>query len=166
MSTACANINTHALNDTRSLSDDWYVTWQDLHRVDNRSHTIIEEVFQKRRESRHQDQIWYLYIYVNRFSGDGADMTGYPSNAFILCHHVRHFIISFPPIYRRSQNTFERRNGKNKERKMMVYSALTCVYRWPIDMKYMYIVHIGTNQILLSYGCNRLAKRREREREK
>ena len=97
---------------------------------------------------------------MSMFSGDGADMTGYPSNAFILCHHVRHFIISFPPIYRRSQNTFERRNGKNKERKMMVHSAL-CVYRRPIDMKYMYIVHIGTNEILLSYGCNRLTKRRE-----
>jgi hypothetical protein len=81
-------------------------------------------------------------------------------NAFMLCHHVCHFIISFPLAYKR-------RHWKTLTKKEKMMGRLyirEC--QWPIDIEYMHIVHIRTNEISLSYGHIRLTKKRKKKREK
>jgi hypothetical protein len=86
-------------------------------------------------------------------------MKGSPLNAFILCHHVCHFIISFPLIYRR--------RCRNKPRKRTDEQTV-CIYEclWPIGIEHIQVVHTRINGISLSHRHSRLTKKREKNERK
>jgi hypothetical protein len=95
------------------------------------------------------------YVYINSILIDDGDTKGSLSNGFILWHHVCHFIISFPLIYRR-------RRHQNKPRKRETMNRLY-VCMWPIGIKHMHIVHTTTNGISLSYRHSRRTKKRKKK---
>jgi hypothetical protein len=146
------------LNHTHWIDDGWHVIHIHLHNIDKHFYIIRQVVFFLKGEANR----WINFdtcIYINRILIDDSNMKGSPLNAFILCHHVCHFIISFPLIYRR--------RCRNKPRKRTDEQTV-CIYEclWPIGIEHIQVVHTRINGISLSHRHSRLTKKRKKMRER
>jgi hypothetical protein len=65
------------------------------------------------------------YIYINSILIDDGDTKGNPKNAFILCHHICHFIISCLHIYRRRRRNKPGKKNNDEQTMSVTYRHIT-----------------------------------------